>query len=506
MPHRSTALALLVLPLVALLGCDSSTAPEGTLEPPRPGVTVISGSLVDTVEAPIRRVTVEVRDSAGRPEAGIPISISVQGTDAMSRAIAYRSVEGESVRCAGTTDAEGRACMYLVFYRLAGEALLHVDYRPAAAADWQSTNIPITVLPGGPAAIRVQPRDTALYPGGTAPLRFMTLDRFHNVRPNVGTLTATSAEGLTAEGQPGAPVLRAGPEIGRYKTVVRVGAIGDTAYVSVVPRGEIAVRVSNRYGGAAARPGEVFAAMQLDGSGWRPLLSDVVVDLLDLDLVQVPGADAYVFQDTRPSVSLYRFVPGGAPTPIVETPLTPCDRSPTFTADGRWVYFSRRARWDWGDCSASMGVYRTRADGSGGIEKVFDLPGHHDPAVSPDGRWVTYSYLDSVYVREVATGATRQLTRQGWRAQWSPDGALIAYETPTAIKIVRPDGTEVHSMARRFAPAYGGENRRLGWSPDGKWLVGVYQNSSDLIEVATGRVLPLAFTMGLVDPVWLRAR
>lgn len=136
---------------------------------------------------------------------------------------------------------------------------------------------------------------------------------------------------------------------------------------------------------------------------------------------------------------------------------------------------------------------------------MFDRPGHHDPQVSPDGRWVTYNYLDSLSVRELATGAAPMLARRGARAQWSPDDALIAYEARGAIRIMRPDGTEVRGIPRR-SPGVFVTDGRIGWSPDGKWLVGLHDNSSDLIEAASGRVLPLAFAAGLVDPIWLHAR
>src|SRR6266576_7260074 len=69
------------------------------------------------------------------------------------------------------------------------------------------------------------------------------------------------------------------------------------------------------------------------------------------------------------------------------------------------------------------------------VEQVLSLKRAGSPEISPDGRWVAYTIRDTnwdenayeteIWLAEVATGATRQLTNAKKSSQspaWSPDG------------------------------------------------------------------------------------
>jgi hypothetical protein len=45
----------------------------------------------------------------------------------------------------------------------------------------------------------------------------------------------------------------------------------------------------------------------------------------------------------------------------------------------------------------------------------------------------------------------------------------------------------------------------MDWSPDGRWIIAVGGGGLELLEVATGRVVPLPhLPPGLVHPAWQR--
>ena len=63
---------------------------------------------------------------------------------------------------------------------------------------------------------------------------------------------------------------------------------------------------------------------------------------------------------------------------------------------------------------------------------------------------------------------------------------------------------ESDGTTRRYATAAGlGAESPLSWSPDGRWLLARGQAGLELVEVATGLILPLGFTAGRVKAVWI---
>ncbi len=141
-----------------------------------------------------------------------------------------------------------------------------------------------------------------------------------------------------------------------------------------------------------------------------------------------------------------------------------------------------------------------------------------DPALSPDGKLVAYSWKGgtkdriNIYVQQVDAGSPVRLTKDAVRdgsPKWSPDGRYIAFSRGS----IDPGKSGIYMI-----PALGGAERKLyatvspklDWSADGKYLVfherraeqGAFQISILTIESLEVRqiTVPLPATFGDVDP------
>jgi Tol biopolymer transport system component len=113
---------------------------------------------------------------------------------------------------------------------------------------------------------------------------------------------------------------------------------------------------------------------------------------------------------------------------------------------------------------------------------------------SPDGREIAYMHGDlgpvapTLRVVEVATGTTRQVLPDPLypRAAWSPDGdwVVIAPTGDSRFLLVRPDGSEKHSLTVPASAAYLSHPQ---FSPDGTRLV--------FAMTLTDQALPDIYTM-----------
>ena len=133
-----------------------------------------------------------------------------------------------------------------------------------------------------------------------------------------------------------------------------------------------------------------------------------------------------------------------------------------------------------------------------------------DPAWSPDGRRLVYSsdkggHLLQLWIRDLATGQDRQLTRlttQPQGAAWSPDGTRIAFfdvdgmwrRAPVSVvDVASGEVTRIHESL--FSPG------NPTWSPDGaRVAVGMVASYSTRFREGTNQVLTMSSKGG--DDKW----
>lgn len=487
------------------VACDDSTGPKvragfAILERPRS----TDGDTVDT------RLTGELvlllHDSTGHPRPNT--NVLVQGampagvpfTTPLAR---FRSPTAPSDDWSGwfaslTTDAEGIVRAEVALGQLAGEVLL--ELRASAPGFAAIDTIAFTVNPGAPARLAVLPRDSAIYVGRSYALRMRVLDRYGNLRAGDEPTASTGSAAISVTG---AGVLT-GVEFGRATVHARLGDVEDSALVSVVPRGVI-VSTRSAYDG---RPAQLLQ-FELDGSGFqvladrqieRPTWSSTGTMLTFLDHGGVDDR----FYAGRPIVRLttgeeWRLLPGQVETEIVE--------APRFSHDDAWVYFAGGNSWG--------GIMRVRTEGGTPEMVVARDPdgygGLHDPAPSPDGRYLAYVAfanccdVNGVRILDLETGETAQGPYLFY-PRWLPGGTILGHREygPAALVEVNPDGSLVRELALPFL--HGASPFDI--SADGRWLL-ISTDIDDfgprllvLYELETGLTLPLGYSHDYGAPAW----
>jgi Tol biopolymer transport system component len=102
-------------------------------------------------------------------------------------------------------------------------------------------------------------------------------------------------------------------------------------------------------------------------------------------------------------------------------------------------------------------------------------------------------------ILDVAADTAHALNQPGSGPRWSPDGQWIAFGNAASIYVTHPDGTAL----RAASPAGHRYEPWTSWSPDGHWLMAEHEGPFiEVLEVATGLRLPLAFTGYLTTPAW----
>jgi dipeptidyl aminopeptidase/acylaminoacyl peptidase len=114
------------------------------------------------------------------------------------------------------------------------------------------------------------------------------------------------------------------------------------------------------------------------------------------------------------------------------------------------------------------------------IDQMIELKRAASPAISPDGLWVAYTVRETdweenafdteIWLADVRTGTTRQLTRakrNSTSPMWSPDGARLAFASDRGEKrqiyLIDPKGGEAQELTSNEEGVAG-----FQWSPDGK--------------------------------------
>jgi hypothetical protein len=403
------------------------------------------------------------------------------------------------VRPADTTDANGRAEALLVHGTAAGAQYLVVEARAfGQATAFTSDSVIVRTTPGQPARILIAPRDTALFQGDTDPLALAAADRYGNRRMEIVQLTAATA-GVSVS----ASVVRADSGPSRQIVRAQLGAIRDSAWLSIVPRGELAVGTSPQYVGQSGD----LAVVKLDGSGLRSALvtsqpGDYGAQAAAMNVRWDPTGTRLVYDRLETTDRLFIGDLAGVAHPLIYPSPFSDEFNPDFSPDGAWVYFAARSP----GLSASS-LWRVHPDGTALEQAPFEPDGSESrPAVSPDGQWLAYSSDGFIHVRSLVTGARTPLQVSGTAPRWSPAGDAIAYVVSAdyagysgLLRIVSPDGNNDRLLVTDEAYAPG-----LDWTPDGKYIVAKTGNYGllELIVVATGETIPLPYSGRLFTPAW----
>jgi TolB protein len=174
------------------------------------------------------------------------------------------------------------------------------------------------------------------------------------------------------------------------------------------------------------------------------------------------------------------------------------DYDPSWTRDGRWIYFSRYLSQDDEGPNYSFheecgSIFRVRSHGRERAELLTNPPAedsfhsHFSPAVSPDGVRIAFTDASecsggtayyALRVVDTYGNVTRDLVRLvGNRGEsfygspdWSPGGERVAFVDGNSLAVVDRDGSDLRRLTPpRLKLDFLGKHGPA-WSPDGKWI------------------------------------
>lgn len=520
---RECAVRLTLTILLLLSACRDPVGP-----PPQPGFTFHGAGVSDTVGTTlVQPVTIELRDEDRRPLAGTRIVVRGRGLTTLGAGYSVESL---------TLDERGRGEVTVRLGISAGEAWLIAQ---TSQSELELTDsVSFQVLPGGAVQQVAFPGDTAVGVGSVLTVSLRLADRFGNVRPEV--VPNVQFEAIAPNVTVAATGTVTASAVGRSGVEVRTETLVDTAWISVVPEGSLAVVGPDsepRFRDYPFMGGGGLYVQDLDGDNRR----------LVAPVVKAPASPSWLPDGS--ALLLHSLAIVSLTGDSVQLAPGISARDASVSADGQWIYFTGRRDTD---ADSSTQVWRVREDGSD-LEQISP-PGvdAYGPSPSPDLTQVAYIDADDwptrLVVQDLTTGDVRIIAEHresssdaGLGApRWSPAGDWIAFTFPviwssrivcyytfrcpipsssvtvwgSQLKAARPDGSEVRDVAcsscvflNVYVPGSRAAPAAISWSPDGEWLVSkmFYEDLRlTLVRFETGEMLPLnRSTVSFSMPAWM---
>lgn len=432
---------------------------------------------------PVQALVVRVLGEGGRPAAGEVVRFEPVAPAGSPFHPGYHLVLSPldggyfsgTMPAVDTTDERGRAAVRVKLGTRTGVARVRIT---VAALGLQDTSSVFTVRPGIPRQILATPADTAVQVGRMFTAGGALLDRHGNEA--AGTLSFSRLSGpITVSG-----ATVTGDAFGRASYEVRGAGMADTAWVTVVPEGTIAVHTADK-----------LFTLELDGSNLRTVAT-ARSGYPGMYAAWTADGSKLVFQDYDASwqrvlyvvelTTLHRWQLVGPESGLA------LQENPVRSGDGNWILFDGAPSYP-----APFWVpHRVRPDGTG--LEVIGPAGAVHPALSSDGRTLVYQGPSGLELRDLVTGSVTQLGVTGDWPVWAPSGDEIYFldvadpNEPTGrVRAVRPDGTGLRTLGSAGTVVH----RRVSVSPDGRYLIGRLAHSDFLvvIEIATGAEVTLPF-------------
>ncbi len=157
---------------------------------------------------------------------------------------------------------------------------------------------------------------------------------------------------------------------------------------------------------------------------------------------------------------------------ITKTEADAMDADPRFSPDGKWILFSSTR-------GGKTGIWKMHRDGSQ-PERICD----GDQAEwSPDGARIAFRRDEKIWIRDLAQSAEKTISPADWPhcsgPSWSPDGTRIAFacrwDAGNGLFLVDTQGGEPVKIYDKYGAC------EPHWSPDGKRLV--YETETHLYTI-----------------------
>jgi Tol biopolymer transport system component len=150
---------------------------------------------------------------------------------------------------------------------------------------------------------------------------------------------------------------------------------------------------------------------------------------------------------------------GGGLTQVSNDPGM--DTTPAYSPDGRRIAFAS-------DRAGSLDIWVMNEDGSGLRAVTHDGKRDTEPTWSPDGSRIAFTGYDgggvNIWVVNADGTGQAQLTKGSTDAgpDWSADGQRLAFGSgPTGVTTIKPDGSDVRSLAPGSQPAWSSGGARI---------------------------------------------